>query len=59
MCELGAEVDVIRNDQITISDIETMSPEKIVISPGPKTPEKAPSGGKSDKNEFFEVSEAN
>lgn len=41
MCELGAEVDVIRNDQITISDIETMSPEKIVISPGPKTPEKA------------------
>ena len=41
MCELGAEVSVVRNDQITISDIEEMSPEKIVISPGPKTPEKA------------------
>ena len=41
LCELGAEVEVARNDQITIEDIEVMSPEKIVISPGPCTPHQA------------------
>ena len=41
LCELGAEVRVIRNDKTTIQEIEDMSPEKIVISPGPCTPEKA------------------
>ncbi|MQG00347.1 MAG: aminodeoxychorismate/anthranilate synthase component II [SAR202 cluster bacterium] len=41
LCELGAEVRVVRNDQITIEDIELMNPEKIVISPGPCTPDKA------------------
>lgn len=39
--ELGAEVIVVRNDKITIEDIEKMNPQKIVISPGPCSPEKA------------------
>jgi anthranilate synthase/aminodeoxychorismate synthase-like glutamine amidotransferase len=39
--ELGAEVVVRRNDQITVDDIEQMRPEKIVISPGPCTPQEA------------------
>ncbi|MCR4393405.1 MAG: aminodeoxychorismate/anthranilate synthase component II [Dehalococcoidales bacterium] len=37
-CELGEEVLVKRNDQITIKEIEDLSPERIVISPGPSTP---------------------
>ena len=37
-CELGAEVVVRRNDEITLADIETLAPRKIVISPGPCTP---------------------
>ena len=41
LCELGADVKVVRNDEITIEEIEEMAPEKIVVSPGPKTPEKA------------------
>ena len=41
LCELGAEVTVVRNDQATLEDLELMGPEKIVISPGPCTPEKA------------------
>ena len=41
LSELGAEVEVTRNDKITIEDIEVMSPEKIVISPGPCTPKEA------------------
>jgi anthranilate synthase/aminodeoxychorismate synthase-like glutamine amidotransferase len=39
--ELGAEVEVRRNDQITIAEIEKMHPERIVISPGPCTPQEA------------------
>ena len=39
--ELGAEVTVVRNDQVTIADIEALSPDKIVISPGPCTPKEA------------------
>lgn len=39
--ELGADVQVYRNDQITLQEIEDMSPEKIVISPGPCTPNEA------------------
>jgi anthranilate synthase component 2 len=39
--ELGAEVEVRRNDEITIAEIEAMAPEKIVISPGPCTPNEA------------------
>jgi anthranilate synthase/aminodeoxychorismate synthase-like glutamine amidotransferase len=41
LCELGAEVEVVRNDQITLEDIELMAPEKIVVSPGPRTPKEA------------------
>ncbi|MGX5101922.1 aminodeoxychorismate synthase component 2 [Enterobacter cloacae] len=37
-CELGAEVVVRRNDEIGMTDIETLAPQKIVISPGPCTP---------------------
>jgi anthranilate synthase/aminodeoxychorismate synthase-like glutamine amidotransferase len=39
--ELDAEVTVRRNDQISIDEIERMQPERIVISPGPKTPNEA------------------
>ena len=39
--ELGANVEVRRNDQITIAGIETLQPERIVISPGPCTPQDA------------------
>ncbi len=39
--ELGAEVEVVRNDQVTIDDIRDMAPDKIVISPGPCTPNEA------------------
>jgi len=39
--ELGADVHVHRNDQITIDDIEKMAPEYLVISPGPCTPNEA------------------
>ena len=41
LCELGAEVEVVRNDQTTLEEIADMDPEKIVISPGPCTPDKA------------------
>ncbi len=41
LCELGAEVQVLRNDQATLEDIEVMGPERIVISPGPCTPKEA------------------
>ena len=36
--ELGADVEVRRNDQVTVKEVEAMQPEKIVISPGPCTP---------------------
>jgi anthranilate synthase component 2 len=39
--ELGAEVSVVRNDQIAVSEIEDLRPERIVISPGPCTPNEA------------------
>jgi anthranilate synthase/aminodeoxychorismate synthase-like glutamine amidotransferase len=39
--ELGAEVEVRRNDQITVAEIERMKPERILVSPGPCTPAKA------------------
>jgi anthranilate synthase component 2 len=39
--ELGAELSVVRNDEITVAQIERLAPEKIVISPGPCTPNDA------------------
>ena len=39
--ELGAEVMVVRNDELSIASIASLNPEKIVISPGPCTPKEA------------------
>lgn len=39
--ELGADVKVVRNDEITIDEIAALAPEKIVLSPGPCTPTEA------------------
>lgn len=39
--ELGADLQVYRNDQITLEEIEALAPEGIVISPGPCTPKEA------------------
>ncbi len=41
LLELGADVTVRRNDEINIEDIERLAPEKIVVSPGPCTPNEA------------------
>ena len=41
LCELGAEVRVVRNDEITVSEVESLAPEKLVVSPGPRTPKEA------------------
>ncbi|MBL0143622.1 MAG: aminodeoxychorismate/anthranilate synthase component II [Betaproteobacteria bacterium] len=39
--ELGEEVRVVRNDEVTVDDIERLAPSRIVISPGPCTPNEA------------------
>ena len=39
--ELGATVEVRRNDQVSLADIENMQPERILVSPGPCTPQDA------------------
>jgi len=39
--ELGAEVEVRRNDQITVAGVEALGPERILLSPGPCTPQEA------------------
>lgn len=39
--ELGAEVEVRRNDQVTVAEADAMRPERIVVSPGPCTPHEA------------------
>ena len=39
--EFGVDVDVVRNDVITVQDVATMAPAAIVISPGPCTPSEA------------------
>lgn len=39
--ELGANIRVVRNDEITLDEIAALAPEKIVISPGPCTPNEA------------------
>lgn len=39
--ELGSEVQVFRNDEIKISHIDDLSPDRLVISPGPRTPQHA------------------
>ena len=39
--ELGAEVETVRNDAVTLEDIRGMDPAGIVMSPGPCTPDEA------------------
>jgi len=39
--ELGADLKVIRNDELTLKEIEALNPQKIIISPGPATPDEA------------------
>ena len=41
LCELGADVKVVRNDEVTLEDIARLKPERLVISPGPCTPNEA------------------
>jgi anthranilate synthase/aminodeoxychorismate synthase-like glutamine amidotransferase len=39
--ELGAKLEVRRNDQLTVEEVEELAPERVVISPGPCTPKEA------------------
>ncbi|MGA1129989.1 MAG: anthranilate synthase component II, partial [Chthoniobacterales bacterium] len=39
--ELGADLHVVRNDQITVAEIEKLGPRRIVVSPGPCSPSEA------------------
>ena len=39
--ELGADVEVVRNDEVTLADIEARRPDRLVISPGPCSPKEA------------------
>ena len=39
--ELGADLKIIRNDELTIDEIKALNPEKIILSPGPATPDDA------------------
>jgi anthranilate synthase component 2 len=39
--ELGANLKVIRNDELTLDEIKALNPEKIILSPGPATPNEA------------------
>ncbi|AKC60713.1 para-aminobenzoate synthase glutamine amidotransferase component II [Blochmannia endosymbiont of Camponotus (Colobopsis) obliquus] len=41
LCELGAQVKVIQHDSLSLVDIEQLSPQRLVISPGPGRPEDA------------------
>jgi len=41
LAELGAQVEVRRNDEISVEEVEAMAPARIVISPGPCTPDEA------------------
>lgn len=41
LSELGAEIEVVRNDKATIAELAAMNPERVVVSPGPSTPDNA------------------
>ena len=41
MGELGADLDVRRNDELSVDEVEALAPERIVLSPGPCTPQEA------------------
>jgi anthranilate synthase/phosphoribosyltransferase len=51
LSELGEDVRVVRNDKITIAEIERINPERIIISPGPSTPLQA--GISNDVIKYF------
>lgn len=39
--ELGADLKIIRNDEMSVEEIKKLNPEKIIVSPGPSTPDEA------------------
>ena len=41
MGELGAEMTIRRNDELTVDEVETLAPERVLLSPGPCTPQEA------------------
>ena len=41
MGEMGAEMTIRRNDELTVDDVEALAPERILLSPGPCTPQEA------------------
>ncbi len=41
MGELGAEMTIRRNDELTVDEVESLAPERVLISPGPCTPQEA------------------
>src|SRR5919198_623178 len=41
LAELGAQVRVVRNDELSVAEIEALAPRAIIISPGPSAPERA------------------
>ncbi len=41
LSELGADVQVVRNDQASVAEMEALAPERVVLSPGPCTPKEA------------------
>ena len=53
LSELGENIVVVRNNETTIEDIEELKPERIVISPGPSTPQNA--GISNDVIKYFGV----
>ena len=50
--ELGADLKVIRNDELTVKEIDALNPKKIILSPGPATPNEA--GVCLDVIEYFQ-----
>jgi len=50
--ELGADVEVYRNDEITLDEIKAKQPERLMISPGPCTPDEAGISMQAKKTRF-------